>query len=245
MTPANKPWETNVTRKRTGKLSLLEERELLRRVREGDATAENALVLAFDNFVGWFIRRYCGTAPSEDNMQDGRLGLLVAMRRYNPDLGTTFMSYAGYWVWHFVDRARVKASGGGIRVPCNPPLGDAAALQIARRRKISLDTRLRDQDGNAGGTLHDLLRSEDDSPEDIAAMSVMRNRFDFACKDLAPHERESVKSMFSGESYTDASVRNNISKEAARRRGLGAMAKVANKLGGKEAVKRVREAMKR
>ena len=77
-----------------------EERRLVRAAIAGDARARAALVEAFLPLIGSVARNYraSGQVTRVELMQEGVLGLLRALERYDPDLGTPFWAYASWWV---------------------------------------------------------------------------------------------------------------------------------------------------
>jgi RNA polymerase primary sigma factor len=58
-------------------------------------------------------RRYL---PLADRVQEGNLGLLKAIDRFDPELGFRFSTYAAWWIRHAVTRALVKY-GRTVRIP--------------------------------------------------------------------------------------------------------------------------------
>ncbi len=84
-------------------LSREEEHELAVRVREGDARAVDELVEANLRFVvaiALQYRRY--GIPVGDLLAEGNLGLMMAVRKFDPERGTRFVTYAGYWIRAYV-----------------------------------------------------------------------------------------------------------------------------------------------
>ena len=67
----------------------------IRRVQQGDRAAEEALLRENLPLVAAIARRYqnCGLAQ-EDMLQLGSIGLLQALRRFDPDRGLCFSTYA-------------------------------------------------------------------------------------------------------------------------------------------------------
>jgi RNA polymerase sigma-32 factor len=93
------------------KLSREEEHELALRAREGDQAAADRLVEANLRYViaiGLQYRRY-GVALG-DLIAEGSVGLVTAVRKFDPDRGTRFVTYAGYWIRAFVLEAVVRSS---------------------------------------------------------------------------------------------------------------------------------------
>ncbi len=93
------------------KLSREEEHKLALRVGEGDQDAANRLVEANLRYViaiGLQYRRY-GVALG-DLIAEGSVGLVTAVRKFDPHRGTRFVTYAGYWIRAFVLEAVVRSS---------------------------------------------------------------------------------------------------------------------------------------
>jgi RNA polymerase sigma-32 factor len=93
------------------KLSREEEHELALRARGGDQEAADRLVEANLRYViaiGLQYRRY--GVPLGDLIAEGSVGLVTAVRKFDPDRGTRFVTYAGYWIRAFVLEAVVRSS---------------------------------------------------------------------------------------------------------------------------------------
>ena len=93
------------------KLSREEEHKLALRAREGDQDAADRLVEANLRYViaiGLQYRRYGVTLG--DLIAEGSVGLVTAVRKFDPHRGTRFVTYAGYWIRAFVLEAVVRSS---------------------------------------------------------------------------------------------------------------------------------------
>ncbi len=76
-----------------------EERELARRADAGDADAASRLIASHLRFVIKIARRYRGSGlPMSDLIQEGTVGLIRAVRRFNPDRGVRLSTYAMWWI---------------------------------------------------------------------------------------------------------------------------------------------------
>ena len=76
-----------------------EERELARRAGAGDVRAEERLIASYFNFVVRIARAYrLSGVPTADLVQEGILGLLHAVRRFNPDKDVRLSTYAVWWI---------------------------------------------------------------------------------------------------------------------------------------------------
>ena len=93
------------------KLSREEEHKLALRAQEGDQDAADRLVEANLRYVvaiGLQYRRY--GVKLGDLIAEGSVGLVTAVRKFDPHRGTRFVTYAGYWIRAFVLEAVVRSS---------------------------------------------------------------------------------------------------------------------------------------
>jgi RNA polymerase sigma-32 factor len=99
-----------------------EERRLARRLHEdGDLNAARQLVMSQLRFVVHIARGYSGYGlPLADLIQEGNVGLMKAVRRFDPDVGVRLVSFAVHWIraeihefvirnWKLVKVATTKA----------------------------------------------------------------------------------------------------------------------------------------
>jgi RNA polymerase sigma-32 factor len=103
-------------------LSVQEEYDLATRLREhDDIEAARALVLAHLRFVVHIARGYIGYGlPLGDLIQEGNVGLMKAVKRFDPNVGVRLVSFAVHWIraeiheyvlknWRLVKVATTKA----------------------------------------------------------------------------------------------------------------------------------------
>ncbi len=80
-------------------LSAEDERELGHRIRQGDQEALNRMVESNLRFVVSYAKRYRGLGLSFlDLIHEGNLGLIEAAKRFDPERGVKFISYAVWWI---------------------------------------------------------------------------------------------------------------------------------------------------
>jgi RNA polymerase sigma-32 factor len=82
------------------KLTPEQERELAIRFRDnGDLAAARELVMANLRFVVHVARGYSGYGLSmPDIIQEGNVGLMKAVKRFDPDMGVRLVSFAVHWI---------------------------------------------------------------------------------------------------------------------------------------------------
>ncbi|WP_413676124.1 RNA polymerase sigma factor RpoH [Pantoea dispersa] len=103
-------------------LTAEEEKALAERLHyQGDLDAAKTLILSHLRFVVHIARNYSGYGlPQADLIQEGNIGLMKAVRRFNPEVGVRLVSFAVHWIkaeiheyvlrnWRIVKVATTKA----------------------------------------------------------------------------------------------------------------------------------------
>lgn len=94
-----------------------EEIELARAVKQGDLNARRRLIQANLRLVVSIAKRYKNHGLSfQDLVQEGSLGLIRAVEKFDPEKGNKFSTYATWWIRQAVTRALANKSRT-IRVP--------------------------------------------------------------------------------------------------------------------------------
>lgn len=134
-------------------LTAYEEVKLARAWRTGSDAARQKLILHNIRLVISIARAYTGRGlPLEDLIQSGIIGLDRAARKFDPDRGFKFSTYASWWIRQAIQRA-VAADGKTIRVP----------NQVATRR-LQIDSVLRD---NPEATYADIAKKLECTPAQV------------------------------------------------------------------------------
>lgn len=98
-------------------LSAEEEFEIAKRVKEGDAEAEQLLINSNLRLVVSVAKHYLNRGMSfMDLIQEGNLGLIKAVKSFEPDMGNKFSTYATWWIRQAISRA-IADQGRTIRIP--------------------------------------------------------------------------------------------------------------------------------
>ena len=108
-----------------------EERKLARKVKKGDKEAGKKMIQANLRLVINIAKRYSFFGvPMLDLIEEGNLGLMKAVTKFNPYRGYRFSTYASWWIKQYITRA-IANQGKTIRIPVY------LAEIIARWRKIT------------------------------------------------------------------------------------------------------------
>jgi RNA polymerase primary sigma factor len=134
-------------------LTAAEEIELAKRIERGDLDAKNRMINANLRLVVSQARRYQGHGLAlEDLVQEGMLGLIRAVEKYDWRRGFKFSTYGTLWIRQAIQRG-LQNSGRTIRVP----------VHVAQR-----ETKVRKVEGELS-----LRLSRDPTDEEIAAVAEL------------------------------------------------------------------------
>ncbi len=94
-----------------------QEKEIGARIQSGDKAALHTMVESNLRFVVSFAKKYRGWGLSfQDLINEGNIGLMEAAKRFDPDRGVKFITYAVWWIRQAIIHA-LSEQGGPFRIP--------------------------------------------------------------------------------------------------------------------------------
>ena len=208
-------------------LTMEEEQKIAKRISEGDPEAKKELIEANLRLVVSIAKKYVGRGlPLLDLIQEGNIGLMKAVDKFEYEKGFKFSTYATWWIRQAITRG-IADTGRTIRVPVhmvetiNKTLRMTRTLlqelgreptpeEVAERLNVSV-SRVREvlKISRDPVSLDTPIGEEDDShlgdfieddsalsPADSAAFSMLRAELATALESLTDRERQVVKLRF-------------------------------------------------
>ncbi len=211
------------------------------------------LVTSHLRFGVSYAKRYRRRASMEDLIQQANIGLVVASERFDPDQGVRFMTYAGHWVRHHIERY-LQDTARIVRLPVHSApaavalyKGDAKTpedlvrifgiglntakdiVRTATSKPFSID--FEPEDG-ARFELPDMTESPEELFVDEDAQAKLRAEVEKALARLTPKEREIIERRFlsaddeAGETLEEVGDTHDVSRERIRQIQVKAIAKL-------------------
>ena len=210
--------------KEIGKVPLLtpeEELDLAKRMSEGDEEAKRRMTEANLRLVVSIAKRYVGRGMLFlDLIQEGNLGLIKAVEKFDYRKGFKFSTYATWWIRQAITRA-IADQARTIRIPVHmvetinklirvsrqllqeygrEPTPEEIAKEMGiseskvREEPVSLETPIGEEEDSHLG---DFIPDEDASePSEAASFSLLREQLEEVLETLAPREKKVLELRF-------------------------------------------------
>jgi RNA polymerase primary sigma factor len=169
-----------------------EEIELARKIRAGDGEALQELVKRNLRFVISVAKKYQNRGlPLIDLIGEGNVGLLTAARKFDPDQGVKFISYAVWWIRQAILSALAR-QGRTVRVPLNRTADLSRVIKAAAVLRDQLGREpTPDEISHLTGISHEIVQA-------LASLNTADVRLDAAVgkdSDRSLIERFSIEEM--------------------------------------------------
>ena len=210
-----------------GRIALLAHEDLLalaRRSRAGDANARKRIILANLRLVVHIARSYRSRGLSLlDLIEEGNLGLIMAVDRFEPERGLRFSTYAAIWIRQAILRSLAEQARA-VRIPVQmfqqvsrfsraerslrarlgrePVIEEVAtelAISVARAQRLAaLITGLRSLDEGSGLEAFEQLSAEDlgeapASVERLVEIQLEHEKLDRLLRSLSQREEQVLR----------------------------------------------------
>ncbi len=161
--------------------------ELAKRIEMGDREAMKQFILANLRLVVSIAKRYVGRGLTLlDLIQEGNIGLIRAVQRYDWRRGHRFSTHATWWIRQAISRA-VADKGRTIRLPVYV---NTALNRIRRERQRLLQELGREPTEEELAAATGLDPTESASPEDLATTQTLKDEVQRVLESvLTPRER--------------------------------------------------------
>ena len=148
-------------------LTANEEVKYARRIREGDESARHRMIESNLRLVVKIARRYINRGlPLLDLIEEGNLGLIHAVKKFDPERGFRFSTYATWWIRQTIERAIMNQSRT-VRLPIHIIKDINACLRAGRRLRHTQE---------AAPTVADIARELGKDFEDVERLLALHER---------------------------------------------------------------------
>ncbi len=119
-------------------LTAEEERTVSEKTARGDLKARQKMIESNLRLVVNMARRYISKGfPFEDLIEEGNVGLIMAVERFRPSKGCRFSTYATYWIKQSIERA-IANKANVVRLPVHVSNDLYRIMKVSRDLKMTL-----------------------------------------------------------------------------------------------------------
>ena len=184
-----------------------EEKELAYRVLQGDAKARNLFIERNLKLVVNIAKKYIGRGLQfMDLIQEGNLGLMTAVDRFDVTRGYKLSTYATHWIRQAITRA-IADKGRNVRVPVHlyEKIGKFRRTQSILQKKLNREPKteeIADEMGISVGEVTKLYKLQVDT---VSINSLIGDEEDSKLENFIPSSEQTPEDV-----YVDSSLQTNV-----------------------------------
>ena len=145
-------------------MSAEEEKEVAQKVQRGDQQAVKKMIASNLRLVVKIAKKYINRDLTFlDLIEEGNIGLIKAVHRFNPDRGYRFSTYATWWIRQSIERAIINQSRV-VRLPVH--ISDEINRMIKTSRELTLTL-------NREPTTEEIAEEMGTTPRNITKLSML------------------------------------------------------------------------
>lgn len=141
------------------------EQKVIKRAKRGDKKSWDLFIRSNLRYVVSVANRYKGCGVSMvDLIHEGNIGLIEAAKRFDPERGVRFITYAVWWIRQAMVHA-IASQGGAVHL---------SVKQAQKRLKVREMVREMEQATGEEPSLEDLAKAMDELPEEVLMLKAAR-----------------------------------------------------------------------
>lgn len=197
---------------------------------------QREMVEANLGLCGWAVNRWARHLPADDGpytqrdaYQDAVLGLVTAVRKFDPDRGYRFATYASSWLHQSIQRGQGQFEGRNYR-----RILSRTADETDRTPPLRLDLLMGDTEGSLADTLEDTYDHDGHTERSLLVVQIVSLRSEVCDDEIdadlfdAMTDRDEHRSPQAV--FTEVGLRHGYSREALRRRWINMAGRIRDKV---------------
>jgi RNA polymerase nonessential primary-like sigma factor len=158
-----------------------EEKKYARQIQQGDESARQRMIESNLRLVVKIARRYANRGlPLLDLIEEGNLGLMHAVEKFDPERGFRFSTYATWWIRQTIERAIMNQSRI-VRLPIHVIKNINCCLRVARKLH---------QESGKVATIAEISEETGRTVEEVEKLLALHDRVSIgSCSSVAGEER--------------------------------------------------------
>lgn len=152
------------------KLSFDEQKELVSRAKQGDKKAAEELICAYEPLIISIAAKYSRSDIFDDLKQEGKVAVLQAIQKFDPNVGVSFFTYVFYWVKRNMDRCVLKHSN--VKISTHSKLSDIPKVFSLDEPVVNTDS---DKEICFGDTLQCSSNVEREAESNVMLQEIVKS----------------------------------------------------------------------